>query len=260
MKTIKPTTLLINKDYVGLLTDEDKQQRFVGALRALVDILGVDYPNTTATIHDDLAVWFRNLFFMEDPRFETALAPYKDDITLRARAWRIHNLCWALSQAAHIAGDIVDIGCYEARSTHVFCTYNRELIKHKGLHLFDWFDAPDGDHKKALHGPELHKVVAERMAEFDPLIYSGSVLETIPAQLPDEICFAHIDLNNAEAEAHVMPEVYPRMRRGGIIVFDDYGFARYRDSALAHQKFLADKPERVMELPTGQGLMVKLYD
>lgn len=258
MKMIKPTTLLINKDYAGLLTDEDKQQRFVGALRTLVEILKVDSPATTATIHDDLAVWFRNLFFMEDSRFEVALEPYKDDITLRARAWRIHNLCWALSQAAHVAGDVVDIGCYEARSTHVFCTYNKDLLKYKALYLFDYFDAPAGDHKKSLHGPDLERLVKKRMQDFDPIICSGSVMETIPKHLPDEICFAHIDLNNAEAEGHVFPEVYYRMRNGAIAIFDDYGFSRYRDSALAHQKFLSDKPEKILELPTGQGLLIKV--
>ncbi len=96
------------------------------------------------------------------------------------------------------------------------------------------------------------------MAEFEPCITAGSVMDTVPKHLPDEICFAHIDLNSAEAEAHVMPEIYERMTKGGIVVFDDYGFARYRDSALVHQKFLANKPERILELPTGQGMMVKL--
>jgi hypothetical protein len=167
-------------------------------------------------------------------------------------------LCWALSQAAHVAGDVVDIGCYEARSTHVFCTYNKDLLKYKALYLFDYFDAPAGDHKKALHGPKLEELVAKRMADFEPFVCPGSVTDTIPKHLPDEICFAHIDLNSAEAEAHVMPEVYERMSRGGIIVFDDYGFARYRNSALAHQKFLSKKLERILELPTGQGMMVKL--
>lgn len=253
---IKPIALLINKDYGTLFPNDEAKQAFVTALQTMARMLG----ETTATIHDDLAVWFRNLFFTQDMQFAAAMQPYMDDHVLRARLWRIHNLCWALSQAAHVAGDVVDIGCYEAKSTHVFCTYNQELIKRKSLYLFDWFDAPGGDHKKHLHGPELKRLVAERMAAFEPVISPGSVMESVPKHLPDEICFAHIDLNNAEAEAHVMPEVYYRLRRNGIIVFDDYGFARYRDSALVHQKFLADKPERILELPTGQGLMVKLYD
>jgi O-methyltransferase len=257
MKVINPACLLINKDYSKSF-DSEGMKLFHETMVSFASQLKIGHPNTTATMHDDLAVWFRNLFFLEDEKFAEALRPYMGDHILHARTWRIHNLCWALSQAAHIAGDVVDIGCYEARSTHVFCEYNKDLIKYKSLYLFDWFDAPAGDHKKALHGPKLEKLVARRMVDFEPFLYPGSVMDTIPVGLPDEICFAHIDLNNAEAEAHVMPHVYERMLRGGIIVFDDYGFARYRDSALVHQKFLENKLERILELPTGQGMMVKL--
>lgn len=258
MKLINPACLLINKDYKTLFADKEAVEEFRELLTSMAGYLKISDPATTATMHDDLAVWFRNLFFMEDKAFVEAMKPYEYDYILHARMWRIHNLCWALSQAAHVAGDVVDLGCYEARSTHVFCAYNKELIKYKSVYLFDYFDAPPGDHKKVLHGPNLEKLVAERMAEFEPCITAGSVMETIPKHLPDEICFAHIDLNSAEAEAHVIPEVYERMTKGGIVVFDDYGFARYRDSALVHQKFLANKPERILELPTGQGMMVKL--
>jgi hypothetical protein len=59
------------------------------------------------------------------------------------------------------------------------------------------------------------------------------------------------DLNNAGAEAHVMPEVYARMPRGGIIVFDDYGFKGYKNSALVYNYFLRDRPENILELLTG---------
>jgi hypothetical protein len=50
--------------------------------------------------------------------------------------------------------------------------------------------------------------------------------------------------------------VYERLLPGAVVVFDDYGFRRYRESALRHQKFLKGK-EQVLELPTGQGLLVK---
>lgn len=254
---IQPAFLLINKEYQNLLPDQDSRQSFVAAVSQLARHLRVGHPDSTATMHDDIAVWFRNLFFLKDPRFEAALGDYKNDLTLMARAWRIHNLCWALSQAAHVRGDIVDAGCYDGKTTHIYCEYNAELIKYKMLHMFDYFDAPPGDHKKAGHGADLAKQVEARLADFQPMIFEGSVTETIPAQLPDEICFAHVDLNSAEAEAHVMPEIYERMPSGAMIVFDDYGFARYRESALVHQKFLADKMESILELPTGQGLMVK---
>lgn len=253
---VQPVFMFANKDYAQMFKTEDDRKEFFAAISKMAELMhrgGVPF-----TIHDDIFIWFRSLFWLQDPKFVEAMREFKDDAVLHARSWRIHNLCWALSQAAHIEGDIVDVGCYEAKSTAVFCTYNNDLILGKNLYLFDYFDAPDGDHKKNLHGPELEKKVERRMRKFCPVMCGGDVFETIPHKLPDEICFAHLDLNGHEAEAHVLPELYQRMSKGAILVFDDYGFSRYRESGLSHQKFLEDKPEKILELPTGQGVMVKL--
>jgi O-methyltransferase len=253
---VAPVFMFANKDYAQIFQSDDDRKEFFAAVSKMCQLMqkgGVPF-----TVHDDIFIWFRSLFWMRDPKFVEAMQEFEDDVVLRARAWRIHNLCWALSQAAHIEGDVVDIGCYEAKSTAVFCNYNESLILAKNLYLYDYFDAPEGDHKKHLHGPHLAAKVEERMRKYRPVVVQGSVLETVPRQLPDEICFAHIDLNGHEAEAHVMPEVYERMPRGAILVFDDYGFSRYRDSGLVHQRFLEGKPERILELPTGQGLLIKL--
>ena len=253
---VLPAFLFANKDYARMFSTDDERKEFFAAVTKMVEMMhkgGVPY-----TLHDDMLVWFRSMFWLHDPKYVEAMREFEDDVLLRARAWRIHNLCWALSQAAHVDGDIVDVGCYEAKSTAVFCNYNEPLIWGKNLYLFDYFDAPDGDHKKTLHGPGLAAKVERRMRKFRPVMCGGDVFETIPRQLPDEICFAHLDLNGHEAEAHVMPELYSRMPKGAILVFDDYGFARYQQSGLAHQKFLENKPEKILELPTGQGVMVKL--
>lgn len=253
---VKTVFMFANKDYKKMLADDEEARSFALCLQKMAELMnkgGIPF-----TVHDDFFVWFRSLFWMQDPKFVEAMKEFEDDLVLHARAWRIHNLCWALSQAAHIDGDVVDVGCYEAKSTHVFCNYNKDHIMGKNLYLFDYFDAPEGDHKKVKHGAGLAKAVEKRMRKFCPVVCEGDVMETIPKHLPNEICFAHIDLNGHEAEAHVMPEIYSRMAKGGIVVFDDYGFARYRESGLTHQRFLQDKPEKILELPTGQGLMIKL--
>lgn len=259
--TIYPHAARFNKDYQLLFRDRDQEETFIRAMTQLAALLKLNKDDSGATLHDDLMVWFRNLFFLTEERFQDSFKEFEGDLGLRARMWRIYNLCWGLHQASYVRGDVVDIGCYEAKSTKVFCNYNNGLFKgeviRKGLYLFDLFENPPPEAKKGNHGPHLAEEVKTRMARFSPIVVAGDVRETIPAHLPDEICFAHIDLNDAESEAAVMPEVYYRMSTGAVMILDDYGFKRYRKSAEAHQKFLEDRAERVLELPTGQGLLIK---
>jgi hypothetical protein len=49
----------------------------------------------------------------------------------------------------------------------------------------------------------------------------GWVNDTIPQQLPDNICFAHIDVDLYEPMYHSMKHIIPKMQNNGIIVIDD---------------------------------------
>lgn len=253
-----PIGAFLNKDYQLLFDSEQRFKAFVATLSHIAKDLQINAPHGHATFHDDLLVWFRNLFFLTDERFQEAFSEFDGDTTLRARMWRIYNLCWALNQGLNVAGDVVDVGCYDGKTTKVFCKYNKDEMQGRNLYVFDFFDNAPEESRKSAHGPDLAAVVKKRLKEYRPIITAGDVTQTIPKMLPDQISFAHIDLNYAEAESHVFPEVYSRMERGAVAVFDDFGFRRYRESAEAHRDFLSDKPERILELPTGQGLFIKV--
>jgi O-methyltransferase len=50
----------------------------------------------------------------------------------------------------------------------------------------------------------------------------GWVNNTIPEQLPDNICFAHIDVDLYEPIYHSIKHIIPKMKKNGIILIDDY--------------------------------------
>jgi len=50
----------------------------------------------------------------------------------------------------------------------------------------------------------------------------GWVDDTIPEQLPDNICFAHIDVDLYEPMYHSIKHIIPKMKKNGIILIDDY--------------------------------------
>lgn len=54
-----------------------------------------------------------------------------------------------------------------------------------------------------------------------------------------------------------MELLYDRITPGAIIVLDDYGWLGYRDQKLALDPFFEARGHKVLELPTGQGLVIK---
>jgi hypothetical protein len=74
---------------------------------------------------------------------------------------------------------------------------------------------------------------------------------------PAEIAFLHLDMNSPAAEVGALDMLFGRVARGGIIVFDDYGWSLCRKQKHAADRFMAAHHTTIMELPTGQGLAVK---
>lgn len=240
-----PFAAMLHKDYQGY--SPEKRLEVQKALQQLMSLLGANNGND-CTLHDDLLVWFRNLFFTTDPRFDAACKGL--NFALRARLWRLYTLCWACEQAQG-KGDIVDIGTYDGRALEVVLRYQTSP---PAVHAYDLFDNVPEEARKTDHGPDLFEQVRQRLAPFNATVHKGDICAV--TALPERIGFCQIDLNNAEAEGYIFPLIYERLQAGSIVVFDDYGFRRYRESALTHQRFLEGK-EQVLELPTGQGLLVR---
>ena len=74
---------------------------------------------------------------------------------------------------------------------------------------------------------------------------------------PERIAFMHIDMNSPKAEAGALEVLFDRVSPGGIIVFDDYGWKQFEKQKEAADRFMAARGQFIMELPTGQGLMIK---
>lgn len=52
---------------------------------------------------------------------------------------------------------------------------------------------------------------------------AGKVEDTLPARAPDEIAVLRLDTNWYESTRHELETLWPRVSRGGIVIFDDYG-------------------------------------
>lgn len=256
---VKPFFALFNKMYREPPFDQTARlQAFAGNLKAVSDALEVNRPGSHAFLADDMLAWFRNLGFLGEEDFVRACAPHAADQIIRARIWRVYTLCWAARSCLGLPGDYVDIGCYDGKTVEIMARYVEFAGQARSWYLYDVFDAPPEEARKSGHGPQLHAQVEERMRGLGRFrVIRGFAPASFQEGLPQDIAFVQLDLNVAEAEIACLGQIYDRIVPGGLLVLDDYGFSRYRDTHQAEKRFFAQRGASVLELPTGQGLMVK---
>lgn len=70
-------------------------------------------------------------------------------------------------------------------------------------------------------------------------------------------CLVHIDVDIYQSVIDCCNFFYMRMQKGGMMIFDDYGFLTCPGAKVAVDEFFADKPEYPCYLPTGQCIVIR---
>ncbi|KAA5609792.1 TylF/MycF/NovP-related O-methyltransferase [Rhodovastum atsumiense] len=107
---------------------------------------------------------------------------------------------------------------------------------------------------------DLMGEVSGRLASFGVPVDGHSVTlvqgrfeETVPATLPDQVAFAHIDCDWHDPVAHILASLLPRLSPGAAIVIDDY--EDYGGCRSATDAFLAAHPEMEMMATSPNALL-----
>jgi len=206
---------------------------------------------------DDAA--FDRLYWETAPRWE------KGPKDLR---WRVWVLTRCAMQCQDLGANFAEFGVYRGASAFMVLSFAR-LGPQQRFFLFDTFAGiPTGSltasEHKAGFGGRLADTSEEEVRAYlaawpdQVSLVVGDVTETLDEVDTGPLAFAHLDLNAAEATVNALASAYTRMVPGGMVVLDDYGWADYADQRRAVEGFLADKPETLLALPTGQALVVKL--
>jgi O-methyltransferase len=112
------------------------------------------------------------------------------------------------------------------------------------------------DAQEKYANPDNLKKVKERMSPYTNVeIVKGSVPDSLQNS-PSKIAFMHIDLNSPKAESAALEILFDRMSPGGFIVLDDYGWFNMQKQKDAALNFFTDRKIGILELPTGQGLVL----
>lgn len=219
---------------------------------------------------DNLIALGKSAGFMLDDSFTDAVDLHATTQQERSLLWRLHTLVWAAQNALSIHGDFVECGVWRGYSCAVITTYLDFSNVDKTLYLYDTFRGiPDGYNSENLsnhiydqqnkNDPDaILNHVREVFKSFPNVrIVPGIVPDTFESECPDRISFLHIDMNSSASEIAALEHLYDRVSPGGIIVFDDYGWEAYRSQKKAEDNFMSARNQHILELPTGQGLLVK---
>lgn len=209
---------------------------------------------------DNLITYHRNLSFLEDEPFMAAFAKHATTDIEKAILWRISIVLWGARNGLKLEGDFVECACYKGTTARILCDTLGFAGLDKRYFLYDLFDHDPAmsHHAMPEHSKELFQSVKNRFADTPNVIVTqGSVPQVLSAVAPEKIAFMHLDLNNADAEVGALDVLFERMVPGAVLVLDDYGWLGYRAQKLAEDPWFAARGYFVMELPTGQGMVIK---
>mgnify|MGYP001405837275 CR=1 FL=1 len=232
---------------------------FNAALQAMCRL----YPRYFA--NDMLITFARNMGFLEDPAFLEAFEAEAQTDQDRSLVWRLHVLNWAAANALKLKGDFVECGVFAGFSSAVVARCLDFGKQARTWYLYDTFSGipsdqlnPGHENPKAFQDPSLYDAVKRRFEPYPNVrVVRGRIPEILEQTSPAAIAFMHLDMNSAAAEMGALEKLFSRMVPGAFLVLDDYGWYAYRDQKAAEDPFFRRLGFPVLELPTGQGLVIK---
>jgi O-methyltransferase len=193
-------------------------------------------------------------------RYRVLAAPY----TLVSRD-RLYVLYALALNAIQLRGDFWECGVYKGGTAkmlaELLAAHARPGLK---LHLFDTFSGmPETDEKLDIHREgdfsdtnleTVRRVVGNpERVEFHP----GWIPDTFRDMSDAQVALAHVDVDIYRSILDCCEFIYPRLKTGGVLVFDDYGFPCCPGARKAVDEFFADKPETPIVLQTGQAIAIR---
>lgn len=210
---------------------------------------------------DNLFTIYRNLSFLDNKKFMDAVKRHSETPAESSIIWRIFVQLWAIHNGLHLEGDFVECACYKGITARILCdTIDFEKYPDKKYYLYDLFEHSNDMIHHALpeHGSTLFEEVKNRFSNYSNVeVIKGFVPDILLEKAPEKIAFMNLDLNNPPAEIAALDILFDRMVPGAILVLDDYGWLPYRAQKEAEDPWFLERGYHVLELPTGQGLVIK---
>jgi O-methyltransferase len=195
----------------------------------------------------------------DDQRFNVIFSEiYDRTLVDKPRCYILYQLA---GHAHSVPGDAAEIGVFRGGTAKLLS----KVLSDKKLHLFDTFSGmPPTDKTRDMHkqgdfsDTSLEDVKAFLKGQDNISLYPGFFPATAAPIEHLKFSMVHIDVDIYQSVIDCCKFFYPRIQRGGIMVFDDYGFTSCPGARAAVDEFFSDKPEKAVYLPTGQSAAIKI--
>ncbi|MSZ69993.1 MAG: hypothetical protein F2709_02370 [Actinobacteria bacterium] len=159
--------------------------------------------------------------------------------------------------------NLIEFGAYKGASALLMCEWANE--RNGSVYLLDSFKGlsepgpKDGNYWQKSDLRATVEDVQKTLTHYSNFeIFPGYIPDSLKA-IPEKVFdFAHFDLDLFQPTLDSLNYIYPRMSKGGVLVFDDYGFLSCPGVTSAVDQFFVDKQENVVEISSGQAFVVIL--
>jgi O-methyltransferase len=179
-----------------------------------------------------------------------------------ASADRKYFLRSLLSLVDALPGDTAECGAYRGASSWFICDKFKDSGKtHFIFDSFAGLSEPalvDGEYWTRGDLKTSEEILRESLSSFERVtILKGWIPDRFSEVSDSHFCFVHIDVDLYQPTRDALNFFYPRLVPGGIILGDDYGFSTCPGARKAFDEFMNDKPESIVDVPTGQAFIIK---
>lgn len=212
-----------------------------------------DYP-----VSDDYKLWREDRTFIKKFRELSPGNYYSEDRKYTLREW--------VRFTRPVPGCLAECGSYKGASAWFIANEMPDVP----LYLFDAFsglpDLESVDQTPSNTSQSWQKgdfdcsieVIRRNLSEFDHItILEGWIPDRFPEVARENFRFVHIDVDLYEPTRQALEFFYPRLNSGGVICMDDYGSTICPGAYAAAHEFFEEKPEQIISLTTGQGIVIK---
>ncbi len=244
----------IIKAIVWLCVGTTAQRRRVlqECARTSASVFG-DFP-----ISEDNKLWRQDGEFLEQYKHLSPANPYSQDRKFVLREF--------VRFTQNIPGALAECGCFEGASAWFMASE----LPNDPIYLFDSFEGlpPPSDNDTPSNGKSFswktgdltasEKILQKNLEDFSNItVLKGWIPERFNEVAEQPFRFVHIDVDLFQPTLDTLDFFYPRLNCGGVIVLDDYGFTTCPGAYKATTDYMHDKPENIIHLPTGQGIIIK---
>lgn len=247
-----------------LLSLLEDVKSFITTIRPLMRLLhnGVvpGYSHSMVLPYTTYSPWFDD---------EDFLGAFNDvaDYTL-CDLYRCYQLWSLLSQVVHVPGAVMEVGVWRGGSGCLIAKRCAIIGISSDVYLCDTFK---GVVKAGEHDPvftegalQADRHIVEKLAESLRLdnvyILEGVFPEETSCFVKDQaLRFLHVDVDVYESAKDILSWAWPRMSRGGVVVFDDYGNAGLEGVIKLVQESSYKSGAFFAYNLSGQAMLIKLY-